>query len=211
MKKLHLGCGNHLLDGWINTDNNLDQKTKFVRLKAHPSGYKKYLDVTKPFSMEDNEVDYIFSEHLIEHIQYHEGKFMLDECYRVLNNRGKIRISTPDLAFLINLYRDDKTDLQNEYIDDLDYSFNGMRYFINGKIDFPTDTFVINNFVRAWGHKFIYDEKTLRDLMTWVGFKDIKRYKIDESDDSNFVGLSNKSRLPDGHLELETFVLEGVK
>jgi hypothetical protein len=41
---------------------------------------------------------------------------MLSECHRVLKNNGKIRISTPDLQFLIDLYRDNKSELQRQYI-----------------------------------------------------------------------------------------------
>ena len=101
MIKLHLGCGRNILDGWINTDYNT---AKF-------SG-SDYLDVTKKFPYDNNSVDYIFSEHMIEHISYQDGKFMLEESFRVLKSSGKIRISTPDLKFLIKLYNEDKTELQ---------------------------------------------------------------------------------------------------
>ena len=59
MIKLHLGCGRNLLDGWINTDFNI---AKFRG--------SDFLDVTEKFPYDDNSVDYIFSEHMIEHISY---------------------------------------------------------------------------------------------------------------------------------------------
>ena len=53
---------------------------------------------------------------MIEHISYPQGLFIMSECYRILKANGKIRISTPNLAFLIDLYKEDKSGLQQEYI-----------------------------------------------------------------------------------------------
>lgn len=191
MIKLHLGCGRNILDGWINTDYNT---AKF--------GGSEYLDVTKKFPYNNNSVDYIFSEHMIEHITYHEGKFMLEESFRVLKSGGKIRISTPDLKFLIKLYNEDKTELQKRYIE---YSFKEY------KLDGNSDTFVINNFHRDWGHIFIYDEKTLKSLFESIGFFDLKCYGLMESDDEELRGLEHIIRQPDGFIQLESFTVEGTK
>ena len=191
MIKLHLGCGRNILGGWINTDYNT---AKF-------SG-SDYLDVTKKFPYDNNSVDYIFSEHMIEHITYHEGKFMLEESFRVLKSGGKIRISTPDLKFLIKLYNEDKTELQKRYIE---YSFKEY------KLDGNSDTFVINNFHRDWGHIFIYDEKTLKSLFESIGFFDLKCYGLMESDDEELMGVEHIIRQPDGFIQLESFTVEGTK
>ena len=200
MIKLHLGCGRNLLDGWINTDFNT---AKF-------SG-SDFLDVTEKFPYDDNSVDYVFSEHMIEHISYQDGKFMIEESFRVLKSGGKIRISTPDLKFLINLYTEDKTDLQKRYID---YSVNHASY----NVSIGTDTFIINNFVRDWDHTFIYDEKTLKSLFESVGFSDVKSYLITESEDENLKNLEHTTdeiNIKQGQtkefLQLETFTLEAKK
>ena len=191
MIKLHLGCGRNILGGWINTDYNT---AKF-------SG-SDYLDVTKKFPYDNNSVDYIFSEHMIEHISYQDGKFMLEESFRVLKSGGKIRISTPDLKFLIKLYNEDKTELQKRYIE---YSFKEY------KLDGNSDTFVINNFHRDWGHIFIYDEKTLKSLFESIGFFDLKCYGLMESDDEELRGVEHIIRQPDGFIQLESFTVEGTK
>ena len=200
MIKLHLGCGRNILDGWINTDYNT---AKF--------GGSEYLDVTKKFPYNNNSVDYIFSEHMIEHITYHEGKFMLEESFRVLKSDGKIRISTPDLKFLIELYTDNKTDLQKRYID---YTVNHPAY----NVSIGIDTFIINNFVRDWGHIFIYDKKILKTLLESIGFTDVKSYLITESEDENLKNLehiTDEININQGQtkefLQLETFTLEAKK
>jgi hypothetical protein len=67
----------------------------------------------------------------------------------------------------------------------------------------PTSVFVVNNFVRNWGHQFIFDEPTLREAFEFAGFENITSCDLGP--------LENIGRLPDGFLELETFTLEGIK
>lgn len=198
MDKLHLGCGRNYLDGWINTD--IDSK----RYKLD-----QRLDITENFPFENNTISYIFSEHVIEHISYKDGKFMLEECYRIMKPNGKIRISTPDLKFLIEFYTKDKSQLQKDYVN---LSISHSAYDIDKY--HCTDAFIINNFVRAWGHLFIYDEETLTNLFTEIGFKNINSYKICESEDKNLQNLENTEdpkRPSKKFLQYETFTLEATK
>jgi predicted SAM-dependent methyltransferase len=57
--------------------------------------------------------DYVFSEHMIEHVSYAEGLLMLRECLRVLKPGGRIRIATPSLEVLLDLYKPSKTPIQH--------------------------------------------------------------------------------------------------
>jgi len=188
---LHIGCGENTLAGWLNSDyyptvSNVIQ-----------------LDATRKFPLDENTFDYIFSEHVIEHIKYVDGLRMLKECSRILRANGRIRISTPDLQFLIDLYSKQKTALQQDYI-----KWASDEFVKNGE---SSDTMVINNFVRDWGHVFVYDEKTLRRSLELSGFVDIIRYKISESDDENLRNLENETRMPAGFLQLESLTLEARK
>ena len=190
--KLHIGCGHNALPGWLNTDYFPDSMDVM------------HLDATRPFPFRDGTFNYVFSEHMIEHISYPDGTNMLAECYRVLKTSGKIRISTPDLAFLLNLYRADKSAQQ------IDYIKWAAQTFIPGA---PEDnaTFVINNFVRNWGHVFIYDEPTLREAMMKAGFAKITLCALQESDESVLRNLEHETRMPSGFLQLESMTLEGHK
>lgn len=184
VRKLHIGCGENIVDGWLNSD-------------YYPSSTRiLHLDATDIFPFDDNMFDYIFSEHMIEHISYSNGSAMLSECYRVLRNNGKIRVSTPDLRFLIDLYQDNKSELQNEYIR------WATDNFIEGA-PYHDDAFVINNFVRVWGHLFIYDEKTLRLSLEKAGFSNIVRCELNKSKDDVLRNLENEKRIPRGFLKLE--------
>lgn len=192
IRKLHIGSGGNILDGWLNADL-LPRSEKILQL-----------DATKLFPLGDEEFDYIFSEHMIEHISYPQGQQMLSECFRIMKRNARIRISTPDLAFLIDLYKPDKSDLQKEYI-----KWATDRFI--GYAPCSDDTFVINNFVRDWGHQFIYDEKTLSASLSKAGFTNIVKCGLNQSEDGLLRNLEHEKRMPEGFLALETITLEGTK
>jgi predicted SAM-dependent methyltransferase len=191
VRKLHIGCGANLLDGWLNADY-LPASREIL-----------HLDATEPFALlGDATFDYVFSEHMIEHISHAKGLLMLKECHRVLRPGGKIRISTPDLAFLIDLYRTNPSDLQTRYM-----RWSKDQY----RLPDVNPTFVINNFVRDWGHQFIYDENTIRSALTEAGFQNLTRCALQESADPALSQLENERRMPPSFLRLETLTLEGEK
>src|SRR5690349_10237802 len=177
VRKLHIGCGKNILPNWLNMD--------YLPLSREAL----YLDARLPFFFNNDTFDYIFSEHMIEHISYDYGLKMLAECRRVLKPFGKLRISTPDLAFMINLYRPDKSPLQQEYIK------WASDVFYNGQPDI-NEVFVVNYFMRNWGHTFIYDENTLRTAMMTAGFTSIVKCDLQESEDAALCNLENEARLP---------------
>ena len=81
--KLHLGCGDEILDGYINCDvENIKADMLFNAAKI-------------PFP--DNSIDEIKAYHLIEHFKYREAFTVLKEWYRVLKPNGVLIMETPDL------------------------------------------------------------------------------------------------------------------
>jgi predicted SAM-dependent methyltransferase len=192
IRKLHIGCGGNVLDGWLNADYDPHSET-ILRL-----------DAAHQFPLDNDTFDYVFSEHVIEHIPYSQGVLMLAECFRILREHGTIRISTPDLSFLIDLHKGKKSHLQKRYVKwATDNFIKGAPYY--------DDAFVINNFVRDWGHLFIYDEKTLRSSLNKAGFTRVTRCDLSQSTDAALRNLENEKRMPKGFLRLETFTLEGRK
>jgi len=153
----------------------------------------------------DKSFSYIFREHTIEHFSFVQGQQILNECFRVLKKGGKVRFSTPNLKFLVDLYTEPMTDVQKKYIKWVAKEFATSVPYIS-------DTFVINNFVRAWGHLFIYDFKSLRVALKLTGFSSIVECKSGQSSDKNFLGLDSHSKVigEDFNL-LETLVIEAKK
>lgn len=189
--KLHLGCGLNYLDGWVNTD-------------LKPNGKRIYLDVSKKFPFPDNSFDFAFTEHVIEHMPYACGKSMLQECFRVLKPNGVLRVVTPDLKFLINLYQNDQEKINKDYIE-----WNSALFIKDAA---PHDALsVLNNYVRDWGHKYIYDIPALSSALKSYGYVDIKEQKVGKSEHSSLNGLEHESRHPVGFLALESLVIEARK
>jgi len=192
IRKLQLGSGENPLDGWLNTD-------------LEPSASMILLDIRQPFPFDDNSFDYLFSEHLIEHVSYQHGLRCLKECFRVLRGGAKIRVATPDLSFLVALYADEKNDCQRQY---LEWS---MEMFAP-QLKVPQETFVVNNFFRNWGHQFIYDYKALQVALAQAGFVDIQRVEVHVSEDPVLRGLESHDRvIPPEFNKLETMVAEAIK
>lgn len=172
VRKLQLGSGLKLLDGWLNSDCSLVFKSPC------------FLDVTRPFPIEDAQFDYVFTEHLIEHLTFKEGQNLLRESYRVLKPGGKIRVACPDLMKVIGLYAAPKTEARQQYIKHcVDCSLADIGIY--------NECFVINNAVRNWGHKFLYDEQTMKLAMERVGFKDAVRCEVCVSTDRAFQNLES--------------------
>ena len=191
VKKLQIGAGTNLREGWLNT-NWYPKANSAV-----------FLDATEPFPFPSEVFDYIYSEHVIEHIPEAGGATLIRESFRVLKPGGKLRLSTPDINFLIGLMKPDISDTEQRYVRFAGYPTQGS--------DGPTPLSVFNMFMRQWGHTFIYDEATLAESMRAVGFVDVKPFKVLESDDPELQGLENVDRMEEGFLQLETMTLQGTK
>jgi SAM-dependent methyltransferase len=219
--KLQIGTGENLLPGWLNTD--LEPMAAEVI----------HLDALEPFPFKDNEFDYIFSEHMIEHIPYIGGLFMLKECFRVIKPGGKIRIATPDIEKIVGLFSATQTEEQKKYIEwsatqsiglyrpektklqqrraewDIDYT-HIMRQYPDSSRD-PA-CFIVNNFFRSYGHQFLYNELTLAGILHEAGFTDVCRYNPSESDDAELQNLETHGRLIGEEINnFETMILQAAR
>lgn len=91
-RRIHLGCGNTLLPGWLNVD-------LLGRVPADVG-----LDMKKPLPFADASVDAIFTEHMVEHLTYTESLALVCECERVLRPGGVLRIVVPDFELYVRSY-----------------------------------------------------------------------------------------------------------
>lgn len=189
--KLQIGAGANPLKGWLNTGISLRECWNGV-----------YLDAGKPFSLPDASMEYVFSEHLFEHLTYPQAVNMLRESFRVLKSGGVFRVATPNLRFLMGLYEEPEKPLHKEYI-----AYTAK----NGGLP-ATSVFVINRFHTAWGHQIVYDMETLTDLLAQAGFREICSCEVGKSKHPALNGIEGhfKTMPPEFNL-LETMVLEATK
>ena len=190
--KLHIGCQDHQIEGWLNTEYGW----------GPPPGVL-YLDATRPFPIDGNSFDYVFSEHMIEHVPVAGALSMLMECHRILRPGGRIRISTPPLEFLLDLMVR-PTPEHLRYAD-----FHYREFLSDAPLKVPAA--IVNDYYRAWGHQFVYDRGSLTELLQRAGFANLEEYPIEESRDDHLRGLENDGRMPPGLLALSTMAFEAEK
>jgi predicted SAM-dependent methyltransferase len=189
---LHLGANRSHIPGWLETDiEPLDSETI-------------YLDATKAFPFASATFVYIYSEHMIEHLPFSAGLDMLKECRRVLKADGVLRVATPDLAFILNLFPNPGNDGRS-YMRWMAKTF--MADTASAEI---TPISIINNAFRSWGHQFLYDAHTLESSLREAGFAKVTRLKYNDSTHKHLRNIERHG-INIGNVEmaiLETMIYE---
>ena len=190
---LQIGCGHHRLPNWLNVDISYDRCAEGA----------VYMDAGEPFPIPDASIDYVFSEHLFEHLTFPQAENMLKECHRVLKPRGIMRIATPNLQFLVDLYQNPEKTINKRYIE---WSANGG----GGGLKIPNSpVYVINKFHTEWGHQIIYDAETLKALLINNGFDEICMCNIGESKHEELRNVEGHQYcMPPDFCALETMIIE---
>lgn len=200
-KKLQIGCGSNLLPGWLNTDFN-DQNAEVA-----------FLDAGDVFPLESESFDYVYSEHLFEHLDINQQINMLKESWRILKPNGILRIATPSLEFLFNIYSSPNLCANKKYVE---------WYMLNSPYLGPANElvlnksyhycYVINNFFKAWGHKMIHNVESLKSLAIQSGFSDIKEVEVGASEHKSLVNIEKHGAIIPADFNVqETMVLEFKK
>jgi len=160
--KLHLGCGwRNFGKDWIHVDN----------------GDYNHLDYNCNVSLlpfNNNFADIIYASHVIGYFDRDEIIDVFKEWYRVLKPNGVLRIATPDIESISNLYNNKNYQIEN---------FLGPIF---GKMKMG------NNIIY---HKTIYDFDSLKNILNGINFKNVKKYDWRNTDHSQFDDHS-QSYLP---------------
>ena len=164
MVKLNVGSGSNVINGWTNIDIN-DHAGVMVR------------DVKLGLPFDDNSVDFIFSEHFIEHLTKNEGIGFFNECYRVLKPGGVVRTSTFDIDDIMKLCGSpEEWERGREgYLQGLFYHYTRVDFF---------------NFCvfEEGAHKCMYAPEYLVEVLSMCKFTNFKIPKMRESE---FIELQN--------------------
>jgi SAM-dependent methyltransferase len=89
--RLHLGCGDKYLDGYV----NVDAYSPKADVKA---------DICELAEFDDASVDLIETHHVLEHLSFEEANNALNIWSRKLKPRGYLIISVPDLDACCRLW-----------------------------------------------------------------------------------------------------------
>lgn len=174
---VNVGCGYHPIPGWVNIDLAL--------------GYADVVwDIRHPLPFKDQSCSAIFCEHVIEHLNQHDGKQLFNQFFRMLQPGGVVRISTPDAFRYLESY----------------VSGEGFLYqprFSDRAIP-PIDR--VNRMMREnGGHLWIYDQQSLIMALRSAGFTRTKIQSIGSSCHERMVGIDSPER------EFESMYIEAIK
>lgn len=179
-KKINLGCGLHVVDGWINVDYALgarmfkiplfsDLNKKLHLFKREWDRRILIHDLRRQFPFQDESIDVVYSSHTLEHFTREEGLRFLKECHRVLKKNCIIRIVVPDLEeFAAKYVRGEMSAV--DFVDQLgvrtpNQNSGLFRKTINCLIAFP--------------HKCMYDHSAMLEAMRMTGFQGRRRAPFD--------------------------------
>lgn len=181
-RPLWLEIGGHApRDGWIITNVNA-----VTRL---------YLDATKRWPIEDDSVEYLFSDNVIEHLTLKAGRAMLAEARRCMKPGGVIRIVTPDLRAHVEMYLSGGGSLDN------DASSHYRKLGLD--VEYPIDLVRIP--IASFGHHqgYLYDFETLSAELTRAGFTSPVQCKLGSSEHAALNGLDIRSHEGGAQLAVE--------
>jgi predicted SAM-dependent methyltransferase len=146
---------------------------------------------------------------------------MLKECLRILKPGGRIRISTPNLKVYLDLFKENKDEMQRRYI-----TWIANNWLERGGISLKNEAFIINLIMRGWGHNFVYDFETLKDTLLGSGFRNVLKCTVGESQEECFRDIERHGdtikdikgikkqhgRLIDNEMvRFDTLVVEAIK
>ncbi|HEY3747888.1 MAG TPA: methyltransferase domain-containing protein [Pseudonocardiaceae bacterium] len=124
--------------------------------------YFTQLDISEPLPFEDGAVDWVYAEHLVEHVPLPVAVGWLSEVRRVLAPGGLLRLTTPDLRRYADGYVK-----QDGFFNKHRRRLKVMRV---GPPMPDRTAFMFNQIFYHYGHKWIYDEAELRYVLSQAGF-----------------------------------------
>lgn len=158
---VNIGCGESGQPGWVNVD-------------AESSlGVTCVYDCRRRVPLHTDCARAIFTEHLLEHLDYdEEAPVFLAECRRVLHPGGIIRIVVPDGRKYMLAYASGGWDVLR--------AFTPLADIYDGS---GTPMEVVNAHFRQGGqHRFSYDFETLQNLLLRCGFVEVKESAFGQSE-----------------------------
>ncbi len=161
LRRVHVGCGpENLLPDWWNVD-----------LRGFP-GIDEVADVTQPWPWSN--LEFVYGEHFLEHLPLELALDFLSHAGRALQSGGVIRLSTPNLEWVM------------------------ATHYGAGGSDRPrrvADTIATNRAFHGWGHHFLYSQDMLAHVLGEMGFESISFHAYGESDEPALRGLERHGEL----------------
>ncbi len=157
--RLHLGCGNRVIPGWLNID------------ACERPALDLRWDLRDPLPCEDGVAELIYSEHFLEHLERADADAFLREVYRLLAPGRLVRLGVPDAGLYLRNYAAGEAEF-----------FARLRHLGGAVQPLETPVEVINQMFRMGGnHRYAWDYETLARAIERVGFVSVRQWKPGEA------------------------------
>lgn len=130
-----------------------------VDIRSFP-GIDEVLDATRPWPYRD--LEYVFGEHFLEHLPLDRAIKFLTNAGNSLKIGGTIRLSTPNLEWVLFTHYDLETTKPEERV---------------------SSTLRTNHAFHGWGHQFLYSGDMLAHMLAEMNFEEFSFFSYGESED----------------------------
>lgn len=146
-------------------------------------------DISEELPFEDHSVEWVYAEHLIEHVTLDRAIAWLQELKRILVHGGLLRLTTPDLVRYATNYLNDDGFFSEHRDRMLDALTPAPRMP-------PRPAFMLNQIFYFYGHRWIYDLEELRYALVSAGFESdqIRQCAFGEGAQPQIAGLDRPIR-----------------
>lgn len=166
--KLHLGCGNALLLGWINVDCYPPQEVPGIEVLM--------IDMRCKWPLADGSVAALFSEHFLEHLPFDTVRgHILQQIRRILEPGGRVRIGVPNGEYFVEQFVASRQGAADPLYEQARQDKTPMT--------------MLNEITNGFGHYFAYDFETMARILGEAGFAEIRRMKPGHTEVEAFKGL----------------------
>ncbi|MBN8560364.1 MAG: methyltransferase domain-containing protein [Leptolyngbya sp. UWPOB_LEPTO1] len=154
MNRLEIGCGTSRKPGFVTTDIN------------RTADYPFDLRIGLPFP--DHSIDFIYSEHVLEHLNWRDLIALLQDCRRVLKPNGILSVVVPNARIYLNAYA------SSEHFDHKAFCSHPCGLLYKSKIDYVNYIFYMDGY-----HRYMFDEDNMIAVLREAGFSQARLRPFD--------------------------------
>ena len=166
MENIHLGCGDSCPEGWTNIDM---------------IGGDMRLNLCWNLPFDDHSVQYVYSAHTLEHLDYHtSAPRLIREIFRILKPGGILRLAVPDLGAYTEAYVKNNS----EFFKQFDRARPEFGFDAGYRTPMTKVMMMAGSSSKTgmlFEHKMGYDFNTLSELFILAGFNKCKQSKFEMS------------------------------